>query len=286
MSIVIEPKTQASQDALSEGLRRLALEDPSFQVSSDPETGQTLLSGMGELHLEILVDRLLREYKVEANVGKPQVAYRETIGRVADHEEIFQQEAGVRGQFAHVKLRLEPLEAGEGVQFVNALVGDVIPREFVPAVEKGARSALSRGALAGYPVIDVRVSLLGGSHHAIDSSEVAFQIAASQAVARALPAAQPVLLEPLMSLEVVTPDEFMGAVIGNLSARRGRVLGMEARGSAQAVMAEVPLSTMFGYSTDVRSLTQGRATFSMQFLRYAPVPAQVSESIVNRVRGA
>jgi elongation factor G len=286
MSVVIEPKTQAGQDSLATALRALAVEDPSFHVATDPETGQTLISGMGELHLEIIVDRLLREHKVDANVGKPQVAYRETVTESVEHDERFEQDAAGRGQYAHVRLRLGPGEPGSGVVFVNEASVDEVPREYQAAVERGVRGALSRGVLAGFTVTDVKISLVGGSSHAIDSSDIAFQIAASQATAAALQKGVSILLEPVMSLEVVTPEEFMGAVIGNISARRGRVVGMEGRGGAQAISAEVPLATMFGYSTDVRSLTQGRATFSMQFLRYAPVPAQVSEAIVNRVRGS
>jgi elongation factor G len=295
LSVVIEPRTQAGQEELAGALEKLASEDPSFRVTTDPETGQTLISGMGELHLEIIVDRLIREFKVEANVGRPQVAYRESLTRAIEHEETFAHEAAGRGQFAQVRLRLEPIGHGElvpgGVQvgrvlFENALPAGVLPKEFIAAVERGVRGALGRGALASYPVIEVKATLLGAQMHAIDSSEVSFQIAASQATAAALREGGPVLLEPVMSLDVVVPEEFTGTIVGNLASRRGRILGLEARGDAQAVSAEVPLSTMFGYSTDVRSLTQGRATFTMQFLRYAPVPAQVSESIVNRVRGA
>ena len=297
LSVVIEPRTQAGHEELAGALEKLASEDPSFRVSTDPETGQTLISGMGELHLEIIVDRLIREFKVQANVGRPQVAYRETLTRAVEREETFAHDAAGRGQFAHVKLRLEPLppvEATPGlsgahsgrVLFENGLNAGVLPKEFINAVERGVRGALGRGPLASYPVIEVKATLLGATMHAVDSNEVAFQIAGSQATAAALREGAPVLLEPVMSLDVVVPEAFTGGIVGNLASRRGRILGLEARGDAQAVSAEVPLSTMFGYSTDVRSLTQGRATFTMQFLRYAPVPAQVSESIVNRVRGA
>jgi elongation factor G len=310
MSVVIEPKTQVGQEELGQALEKLASEDPTFRISTDPETGQTLISGMGELHLEILVDRLVREFKVEANVGRPQVAYREGVSRAVEHQETFRHDAAGRGQFAEVRLRLEPLAqqlgdsvgggagggvaangvAGNGVVgqvlFENALPAGALPKEFVAAVERGVRGALGRGALASYPVIDVKATLIGASMHAVDSTEVAFQIAGSQAAASALKQAGPVLLEPIMSLDVVSPEAFTGAIVGNLASRRGRILGLESRGDAQAIAAEVPLGTMFGYSTDVRSLTQGRATFTMQFLRYAPVPAQVSDSIVNRVRGA
>jgi elongation factor G len=286
MSVVIEPKTQAGEQDLMGALDKLASEDPSFRVSSDPETGQTLISGMGELHLEILVDRLVREFKVEARVGRPQVAYREAITRDAQHEETFVQESLGRGQFAQARLRLEPAEAGQGILFENALAAGILPKEFIGAVERGVRAALGRGPLASYPVIDTKATLLAAAMHPIDSNEVAFQIAGSQATAAALRDAGPVLVEPIMSLEVVAPEAFTGAIVGNLASRRGRILGLEARGDAQAVQAEVPLATMFGYSTDVRSLTQGRATFTMQFLRYSPVPAQVSDAIVNRIRGA
>jgi elongation factor G len=301
MSVVIEPKTQAGQDELGAALEKLAAEDPSFRVSTDAETGQTLISGMGELHLEILVDRLVREFKVEANVGRPQVAYREGITRTTTREETFVHDAAGRGQFAQVTVQLEPLRqaashstsgpaagrpASGQILFENALAAGTLPKEFIAAVERGVRGALGRGALASYPVIDVKATLVAATMHAVDSNEVAFQIAGSQATSAALREAGPVVLEPVMALDVVSPEAFTGAIVGNLASRRGRILGLEARGDAQAISAEVPLGTMFGYSTDVRSLTQGRATFTMQFLRYAPVPAQVSESIVNRVRGA
>ena len=286
MSVVIEPKTQAGEQELMGALEKLAAEDPSFRVSTDPETGQTLVSGMGELHLEILVDRLVREFKVEARVGRPQVAYREGITKRVSHEETFVQETLGRGQFAQVALRLEPVEAGLGILFENALAAGTLPKEYIAAVERGIRGALGRGPVASYPVIDTKATLVSAAVHPTDSSEGAFQIAASQATAAALREAGPVLVEPIMSLEVVAPDAFTGAIVGNLASRRGRILGLEVRGDAQAVSAEVPLATMFGYSTDVRSLTQGRSTFTMQFLRYAPVPVQVSDAIVNRIRGA
>jgi elongation factor G len=285
ISIAIEPKTQANQDRLALALQRLAVEDPSFSVKTDPETGQTLISGMGELHLEIIVDRLVREFKIEAYVGQPQVAYRETIARPADAEGRYIRQTGGRGQYGHVTLHVEPA-LGKGIVFEDATVGGVVPREFVPAVERGVRESLARGVMAGYPVIDVAVRLTGGSYHELDSSEMAFQIAGSMGATAAAREAGPVLLEPVMQVEVLTPDEFMGEVTGNLSARRGRVSGLEARGSAQAITAEVPLASMFGYSTDVRSMTQGRATYTMQFSRYAPVPTHVTESIVQRTRGA
>jgi elongation factor G len=286
IAIAIEPKTQANQEKLGQALAKLAMEDPSFVVKIDPETGQTLISGMGELHLEIIVDRLVREFKVEAYVGRPQVAYRETVTREAEGEGKYIRQTGGRGQYGHVTLRVGPMPSGKGVIFEDATAAGAIPREFIPSVEKGVRESLARGVLAGYPMIDLQVTLTGGSFHEVDSSEMAFQIAASmgtQAVARD---AGPVLLEPVMAVEVLTPDDFTGEVMGNLAARRGRVGGMEARGSAQAITAEVPLSTMFGYSTDVRSMTQGRATYTMQFARYAPVPTQVTETMLERMRGA
>ena len=286
ISIAIEPSTQANQEKLAIALHKLSVEDPSFTVRTDPETGQTLISGMGELHLEIIVDRLVREFKVEASVGRPQVAYRETVTKVSHAEGKFIRQTGGRGQYAHVLIQVGPSESGKGVVFEDATVGGVVPREFIPSVEKGAREALARGIVAGYPVIDAAVTLTGGSFHELDSSEMAFQIAGSLGTQAAARDAAPILLEPLMSVEVITPDEFMGEVMGNLASRRGRVSGMETRGSAQAIAAEVPLSTMFGYSTDVRSMTQGRATYTMQFARYAPVPSQVTETIVERMRGA
>jgi elongation factor G len=284
IAIAIEPKSQASQDKLGQALAKLAIEDPSFMVKTDPETGQTIISGMGELHLEIIVDRLVREHKIEAYVGRPQVAYRETIARDADAEGKYIRQTGGRGQYGHVTLHVEPAQ-GRGILFEDATAGGQVPREFIPAVERGVRESLARGVMCGYPVIDVAVRLTGGSYHELDSSEMAFQIAGSMGATAAAREAGPVLLEPLMQVEVLTPDEFMGEVTGNLASRRGRVSGMEARGSAQAVSAEVPLASMFGYSTDVRSMTQGRATYTMQFSRYAPVPTHVTESIVERMRG-
>ncbi|HEX4403829.1 MAG TPA: elongation factor G [Polyangia bacterium] len=283
ISIAIEPKTQANQDKLTMALQKLAMEDPSFRVRTDSETGQTLISGMGELHLEIIVDRLVREFKVEAYVGRPQVSYRETISHGADAEGKFIRQAGGRGQYGHVVLHVEPA-LGRGIIFEDHTVAGSIPREFVPAVERGVRESLARGIMAGYPVIDVEVKLTGGSYHELDSSEMAFQIAGSMGAQAAAREATPVLLEPVMNVEVLTPDDFMGEVMGNLAARRGRVSGMESRGSAQAIAAEVPLATMFGYSTDVRSMTQGRATYTMQFSRYAPVPAHVRETVLERMR--
>ncbi len=285
MAVAIEAKGAADQDRLLAALQRLAEEDPSFGVSSDAETGQTLIAGMGELHLEIIVDRLVREFGVGATVGRPQVTYREALTRTAEAEARCVQPIGARGQYGHVHLRVEPLPAGKGVAVVNEAAAGAIPREFISAVERGVREALARGARAGHPVSDALVTVLGGSHHPVDSHEMAFQIAAFQATSKALREAAAVLLEPLMSLEVLTPDECLGAVMGNLSARRARLLRLDARGSTQAIAAEVPLATMFGYATEVRSLTQGRATFTLQFLRYAPAPAHVSEAVANRSRG-
>ncbi|HEX2656811.1 MAG TPA: elongation factor G, partial [Polyangia bacterium] len=272
ISIAIEPSTQANQEKLAIALQKLSVEDPSFSVRTDPDTGQTLISGMGELHLEIIVDRLVREFKVEASVGRPQVAYRETVTKVREAEGKFIRQTGGRGQYGHVVIQVGPTAAGKGVIFEDATVAGTVPREFIPSVERGAREALARGIVAGYPIIDAAVTLRGGSFHELDSSEMAFQIAGSLGTQAAAREAGPILLEPVMAVEVLTPEEFTGEVVGNLSARRGRVSGMEPRGSAQAISADVPLSTMFGYSTDVRSMTQGRATYSMQFARYAPVP--------------
>jgi elongation factor G len=285
-SVAIEARSEMQQQALNQALAQLAVEDPSFFVRTEPETGQTLISGMGELHLEIIVDRLVREFGVGAKVGRPQVAYREMLTAVAEAEGHCVHQVGGRGLFAHVKLRVEPRPDGRGILFVNQASADAVPRDFVAAVERGARTALESGVLGGYGVSDVRVTLLDGKHHPLDSNEMAFQIATAQAATEAARCAGPVLLEPVMQLDVLVPEEFVGGVLGNLSARRGRVLGMDARGGVQEVSAEVPLATMFGYSTDVRSLTQGRATFTMQFLRYAPVPIQARESLSNRARGS
>jgi len=283
ISQAIEPKTKADQDKLGVALQRLAEEDPTFRVRTDAETGQTLISGMGELHLEIIVDRLLREFKVEANVGRPQVAYRETIRRKVQAEGRFIRQTGGRGQYGHVWLELEPLPPGSGFEFVNKIVGGVVPKEYIPAVEAGVREAMQNGVLAGYPVVDVRVTLFDGSYHEVDSSEMAFKVAASMAFKEAARKADPVLLEPIMSVEVVTPEEFLGDVIGNLNARRGHVEGMERRGNTQVVRARVPLATMFGYATDLRSMTQGRASYTMQFSHYEEVPANIAQELLARV---
>ncbi|MGD0950089.1 MAG: elongation factor G [Candidatus Binatia bacterium] len=286
ISIAIEPKTKADQEKLGISLQKLASEDPSFHVATDRETGQTIISGMGELHLEIIVDRLLREFKVDANVGKPQVAYKETIRRAIEREGKFVRQTGGRGQYGHVELRVEPLPPGKGFEFVDATKGGVIPREYIPAVERGVRNAMEAGTVAGYPMVDIKATLLDGSYHEVDSSEIAFKIAASMAFKEATSKASPVILEPIMAVEVVVPEEFMGDVIGDLNSRRGKIQGMEARAGAQVIAAQVPLSEMFGYATDLRSMTQGRATFTMQFSHYEPVPQPISEEITARAVGA
>jgi elongation factor G len=285
ISVAIEPKTKADDERLGLSLARLALEDPTFKVAVDAETNQTLISGMGELHLEIIVDRLLREFKVEANVGRPQVAYRETIRRKSEARGRFVRQTGGRGQYGDVEIAIEPVAAGTGFVFENEIVGGTIPREYIPAVEKGIREAMESGVLAGYPMVDIQVSLLDGSYHEVDSSEMAFKIAGSMAFKDAVRKAAPVLLEPIMQVEVVTPEEYMGAVHGDLAARRGRIASMEARGSSQVIRATVPLSSMFGYATDLRSLTQGRATYTMQFARYEEIPAALAEEIMAKVAG-
>jgi elongation factor G len=285
IAVAIEPKTKADQEKLSESLARLAEEDPTFQITSDEETGQTLIHGMGELHLEVLVERMLREFSVDANVGKPQVAYRETIRQRVDkvvYKHIRQ--TGGKGQYAHVVINLEPAP-GESFDFVNEIKGGKIPTEFIPAVEQGVEEALQSGIKAGYPMVDVRVELVDGSAHDVDSSEIAFKIAGSMAIQEGARKAKPVLLEPIMSVEVVTPEEFLGDVIGDLSRRRGKVQGQEPRGNALAVHAFVPLGEMFGYATDLRSSTQGRASYTMQFERYEEVPANIAEEIVEHVAG-
>ncbi|MCX5716740.1 MAG: elongation factor G [Nitrospirae bacterium] len=284
ISVAIEPKTKADQEKLYEAMGKLTQEDPSFKVSYNEETGQTIISGMGELHLEIIVDRLLREFKVGANVGKPQVAYRETIRISSKAEGKFIRQSGGRGQYGHVYLELEPVH-GKGFEFVNKIVGGTIPREYIPAVEKGIREAMDSGVLAGYPVVDIKVTLYDGSYHDVDSSEMAFKIAGSIGFKEAAKKAKPVLLEPMMSIEVVTPENYMGDVIGDLSSRRGKIQQMEKRGNAQAIKAQVPLSGMFGYATDLRSKTQGRANYTMQFSHYEEVPKAIAEAIVAKVKG-
>jgi elongation factor G len=285
IAIAIEPKTKADQERLGISLQKLASEDPSFRVRTDEETGQTILSGMGELHLEIIVDRLMREFKVEANVGKPQVAYRETITKKVKVEGKFVRQSGGRGQFGHVWLEIEPQEAGAGYEFVDAIKGGVVPREYIPAVDKGIQEAMEMGTLAGFPVVDVKVSLVDGSYHDVDSSEMAFKIAGSMGFKEGCAKAAQVLLEPIMSVEVVVPEEHMGDVIGNLNSRRGRIMGMESRAGAQVITSMVPLASMFGYATDLRSATQGRATYTMTFDHYEQVPKSVAEEIVAKVKG-
>lgn len=285
MSVAIEPKTKADQEKLSQSLAKLAQEDPSFRVSFNEETGQTIISGMGELHLEIIVDRLLREFKVSANVGKPQVAYKETIRGAAKAEGRFVRQSGGRGQFGHVCIEIEPQEAGKGFEFENRIVGGAIPREYIPAVGKGLKEAADRGILAGYPVVDIKAILYDGSYHEVDSSEMAFKIAGSMAFKDAAKNARPVLLEPIMSIEIVTPEEYMGDVIGDLTARRGRIQNIERRGNVQVIKGLSPLAEMFGYATDLRSKSQGRATYTMQFSHYDEVPKGVSEGIIAVVRG-
>lgn len=285
ISIAIEPKTKAEQEKLGFGLQKLASEDPSFRVKTDEETGQTIISGMGELHLEIIVDRLKREFKVEANVGKPQVAYRETITKKVKVEGKFVRQSGGRGQYGHVWLEVEPQEAGKGFEFVDAIKGGVVPREYIPAVGKGVLEATDNGVLAGFPVVDVKVTLIDGSYHEVDSSEMAFKIAGSMGFKEGCGKAAPIILEPIMSVEVVVPEEYMGDVIGDLNSKRGRIMGMESRAGAQVVSAMVPLASMFGYSTDLRSATQGRATYTMTFDHYEPVPKSVAEEIVAKVKG-
>jgi elongation factor G len=285
ISVAIEPKTKADQEKLSLALQKISQEDPSFRVSYNEETGQTIISGMGELHLEIIVDRLTREFRVGANVGKPQVAYKETIKVAAKAEGKFIRQTGGRGQYGHVWIEIEPIERGKGFEFVNKIVGGTIPREFIPAVEKGIVEAMEGGVLAGYPVVDVKVILFDGSYHEVDSSELAFKIAASMAFKDACKKGDIVLLEPIMDVEVVTPEEYMGEVIGDLNSRRGRIQSMEKRGRAQVIRAMVPLAEMFGYATDLRSKTQGRGTYTMQFSHYDEVPKNLTEQIIAKIKG-
>jgi len=285
ISIAIEPRTQGDIDRLGTSLQKLAYEDPSFRTYTNEETGQTIIAGMGELHLEIIVDRLKREFKVEANVGKPEVAYREAISKKVHCEHKYVRQTGGHGQYGHVIFEIEPTERGSGFEFSNEIVGGTIPREFIPSIEKGVRDALGRGVLAGYPLIDTRVRLLDGSFHEVDSSGPAFEIAASLALQDGAKEAGLHLLEPVMKVEVVTLENNMGDVIGDLNARRGRIVGMSQRGQSQVIDAEVPLATMFGYATDLRSKTQGRATYTMQFHSYQAVPNAIQEQIVARVRG-
>jgi elongation factor G len=281
ISVAVEPKSKADQDKLGNGLARLAEEDPTFRVTSDEETGQTLIAGMGELHLEIIVDRLKREFNVDANVGRPQVAYRETVSKPAERiQGKFVRQTGGSGQYGDAVINLLPQEPGAGYEFVDKIVGGKIPKEYIKPIDEGIREAMGSGVLAGYPVVDVKVELIDGSYHDVDSSERAFKIAGSMAFKEAMKRAKPKLLEPMMAVEVTTPEDYLGDVMGNLNSRRGRVEGMQPVGNAQVVRAMVPLAEMFGYATDIRSKTQGRAAYTMQFASYEPVPNNVSEEVV------
>jgi len=282
ISVAVEPKTKADQEKMGVALAKLAQEDPSFRVHTDEESGQTIISGMGELHLEIIVDRMKREFHVEANVGAPQVAYRETIRKAVDQEGKFVRQSGGRGQYGHVWLRIEPQAPGEGYQFVNEIVGGVVPREYIPAVDKGVQEQMENGVVAGFPVVDVKVILFDGSYHDVDSSEMAFKIAGSMCFRDGAKNADPVLLEPIMKVEIVTPEEYMGDVVGDVNRRRGIIQGMEDSPSGKVINCEVPLAEMFGYATDLRSATQGRATYSMQFEKYSEAPAAVAETIIKK----
>jgi elongation factor G len=284
ISVAIEPKTKGDLEKLGLSLQKLALEDPSFKVKTEEETGQTIISGMGELHLEIIVDRLLREFKVEADVGKPQVAYRETLTKMVKSEGRFIRQSGGRGQYGHVWLTLEPQTLGKGFEFVNRIVGGRIPKEYIPAVEKGVVEAMEKGVLAGYPMVDIKVTLIDGSYHEVDSSDIAFKIAGSIGFKEGARRANPILLEPLMSIEIITPEEFVGQVVSDLTARRGKTTRVEYRGGTNVIVGEVPLANMFGYATDLRSITQGRATFTLQFSHYSPVSHSVSEEILSELR--
>ncbi|BCU06628.1 elongation factor G [Allochromatium tepidum] len=279
ISVAVEPKTKGDQEKMGLALQKLAQEDPSFRVHTDEESGQTIISGMGELHLEIIVDRMRREFKVEANVGAPQVSYRETIRASVEQETKFARQSGGRGQYGHVLIRVEPMEAGGGYEFVNAIVGGTVPKEYIPAVDKGIQEAMKNGILAGFPMVDIKVTLYDGSYHEVDSSEMAFKIAGSMAIKEAAAKAKPVLLEPIMKVEVVTPEENMGDVMGDINSRRGMIQGMDDSPSGKIIRAEVPLSEMFGYATDLRSATQGRATYSMEFCKYNEVPASIAEAV-------
>ena len=280
ISVAVEPKTKADQEKMGLALQRLAKEDPSFRVHTDQESGQTIISGMGELHLEIIVDRMKREFKVEANVGKPQVAYRETIRGKVESEGKFIRQSGGRGQYGHVWLKLEPNESGKGYEFINGVVGGAVPREYVPAVDKGIKEAVETGVIAGYPIVDVKVTLIDGSYHDVDSNEMAFKIAGSMGFKEGFRRAKPVLLEPIMKVEVVTPEEYSGDVIGDLNRRRGQITGMDETPAGKAITADVPLSEMFGYATTVRSMSQGRATFTMEFSKYVEVPPNIADGII------
>jgi elongation factor G len=286
IQVAIEPKTKSDEERMSTALNKLSDEDPTFRVKTDEDSGQTLISGMGELHLEILVDRMVREFNVQANIGKPQVAYKETISRKIEQRTRFARQTGGRGQFADVTITLEPVPPGTGFVWENDIKGGAIPREYIPSVERGIIEAMENGIMAGYPVVDVKVSLLDGQYHDVDSSEMAFKICGSMAFKEAAQRAHPKLLEPIMDVEVVVPEEYMGDVIGDLSSRRGRIGGMFQRSDARVVAASVPLSEMFGYSTRLRSITQGRAVYSMQFSRYEEMPSSMAELIIAKVKGS
>jgi elongation factor G len=285
ISLSVEPKSKADQDKMTTALQKLQEEDPTFRAETNTETGQIIISGMGELHLDIIVDRMRREFKVEANVGAPQVAYRETFRAGAKVEGKFARQSGGRGQFGHVWIEFEPNEEGKGFEFENKIVGGVVPREYIPAVQAGLEDALQNGVVAGYPLIDIKAALVDGSYHDVDSSEMAFKIAASMALKNAVSKCSPAILEPMMKVEVVIPDEYLGDIMGDITSRRGRVEGMEARGNAQVVRAFVPLSEMFGYATALRSNTQGRGTYSMHFDHYEEVPKSISEEIIKKNKG-
>jgi elongation factor G len=285
ISVAVEPKTKADQEKMGMALSKLAQEDPTFKVHTDPDSGQTIISGMGELHLEIIVDRMMREYKVEANVGKPQVAYRETIRRHSEAEGKYIRQTGGRGQYGHAKIRLEPNEPGKGYEFINDIVGGTVPKEYIKPIDQGMQEAMEGGVLAGYPMVDIKATLYDGSYHDVDSNEMAFKIAGSMAFKEAARKASPVILEPVMAVEVVTPEDFAGTIMGDLSSRRGRIEGMEHRAGSQVIKAIVPLSEMFGYATHMRSSTQGRAEYSMHFARYEEAPRSVTEEIIARVQG-
>jgi elongation factor G len=285
ISVAVEPKTKADQEKMGMALSKLAQEDPTFKVHTDPDSGQTIISGMGELHLEIIVDRMMREYKVEANVGKPQVAYRETIRKKAEAEGKYIRQTGGRGQYGHAKIRIEPNEPGKGYEFINEIVGGTVPKEYIKPIDQGMQEAMEGGVLAGYPMVDVKATLYDGSYHDVDSNEMAFKIAGSMAFKEAARKASPVILEPVMAVEVVTPEDFAGTIMGDLSSRRGRIEGMEHRAGSQVIKAIVPLSEMFGYATHMRSSTQGRAEYSMHFARYEEAPRSVAEEIIARMQG-
>jgi elongation factor G len=282
ISVAVEPRTKPDQERMGIALQKLAREDPSFRVHTDEESGQTIISGMGELHLDIIVDRMKREFSVEAKVGRPKVAYRETIGKTVEQEGKFVRQSGGRGQYGHVFLRLEPLEPGKGYEFVDEIKGGVVPSEFIPAVDKGAKEQMEAGVIAGYPMIDVKVTLYDGSFHDVDSSEIAFKIAGSMAFRQGAEKASPVLLEPIMSVEIVTPDDYMGDVTGDLNRRRGVLQGMDESPAGKIIRAEVPLAELFGYATDLRSMSQGRANYSMEFDKYAAVPPNVADAVIGR----